>query len=540
MKIMTLRFLNVLLDVVAKAAAQSLTEEQAAEGLASADDLLARLKQWRWERWDPQTATVLQLLPREVLSTILGQLEDRRDLAHLAATCCLLWCDAPAAPVRLVGPVEAELRRRAEARSLDVGYSLPDGAASWVPYLLQRELRDAQRRRAPLAAGMLYSVFVDVNGRLHTCGQAGGHGPALGHTGVDAIGPPTLVPSMLDRRIVSVASSIFHCLALSAEGEVFSWGAGDQGALGHGDENHRAVPSRIESLQRIESIMAGNGRSAAVDERGHLFTCGLARTIPGEEAWPTGLGYAVDLQTESQLTPKRVDALSQHRVVGVALGSFFTLAVTDAGAVFSFGSGTLGVLGHGSLNSEMLPRRIDALTQTGRRFVAVAAGGCHALALTEEGQLYCWGWGGANGYRQGANYDTHTRLTPGLLTALLGERVAFVDAKAVSSYAVTEKGELYTWGDRNCHHFGHGEVDEGQAAPRRVEMPGGVQVAAVALGVAHMLVADADGGAWACGTRRALGLYSPDAWEVDGVREPTRIPNLRVRRGLTRVRLLAG
>jgi len=312
---MAIRLLNALLDVVAEcqAAAQSLTKEQAAEGLASADDLLARLKQWRWERWDTQAATMLQLLPREVLLTILGQLEDRRDLAHLAATCCLLWCDAPAAPVRLVGPVEAELRRRAEARSLDINYFLPEGAASWVPYLLKREFRDARRRLAPLAAGMLYSVFVDTNGRLLTCGQAGGHGGALGHTGVDAIGPPTLVPSMLDRRIVSVASNISHCLALSAEGEVFSWGAGDQGALGHGDENHRAVPSRIESLQRIESIMAGNGRSAAVDERGHLFTCGLARTIPGEEAWPTGLGYAVDLQTVAADSEEGRRALAASR-----------------------------------------------------------------------------------------------------------------------------------------------------------------------------------------------------------------------------------
>ena len=35
------------------------------------------------------------------------------------------------------------------------------------------------------------------------------------------IGPPTPVPSMQDRRIVSVASSDSHCVALSAEGEVY-------------------------------------------------------------------------------------------------------------------------------------------------------------------------------------------------------------------------------------------------------------------------------------------------------------------------------
>ena len=78
--------------------------------------------------------------------------------------------------------------------------------------------------------------------------------------------------------------------------------------------------------------------------------------------------------------------------MGVAVGNNFTLAVTDAGAVFSFGFNENGVLGHGSLVSrEVLPQRIEALAQTGQRFVAVAAGGDQALALAEGGQLYGWG-----------------------------------------------------------------------------------------------------------------------------------------------------
>ena len=47
---------------------------------------------------------------------------------------------------------------------------------------------------------------------------------------------------------------------------------------------------------------------------------------------PYGLGYEIDETTECQLTPRRVDALSQERVLGVALGNGFILAVTDAGA----------------------------------------------------------------------------------------------------------------------------------------------------------------------------------------------------------------
>jgi len=514
-----------------QAAVQRLTVEQTAQGLALALELRAFFymasaiaAHRRWEH--AQAATLLQVLPAEVLSTILSQLEDCRDLARLAATCRLLWCDAPAAPSRLIGLVEAELRRRAEARRLDVGSSLPEGAASWVPYLLKRELCDVWRRHAPLAAGVHNSAFVDREGRLLTCGKVA----ALGHgSDVDRIGPPKLVPSMMDRRIVSISGSVFHCLALDAEGEVYSWGRGRSGVLGHGDENDRAVPSRIASLKLVESITAGD-RSAAIDERGRLFTWGQARCnaymhIHGDGGdIPTSLGYAIDPHTGIQSTPGRVDALSQDRVVGVALGIFFTLAVNDAGAVFSFGHGPLGALGHGSLESEVLPRRIEALAQTGRRFVAVAAGTSHALALTEGGELYGWGiWSGHG--QAGAHHEAHT---PKLVTTLIGVRIKLVYASACSSCAVTETGEIYTWGgNHRCRHLGHGGWDEQQLVPRRVERLSSVRVAAVALGVAHMLVADEDGGAWACGS--CLGLDESGVFQSDDVREPTLIPTLRVR-----------
>jgi hypothetical protein len=60
----------------------------------------------------------------------------------------------------------------------------------------------------------------------------------------------------------------------------------------------------------------------------------------------------------SQVSLKRIDALSQDCVVGVALGCSFTVAVTDAdaGAVFFFGFSLEGGLGHGSSTHEVLPR----------------------------------------------------------------------------------------------------------------------------------------------------------------------------------------
>jgi len=227
---------------------------------------------------------------------------------------------------------------------------------------------------------------------------------------------------MQDTRIISVATSMRHCLALSAEGEVYSWGDGACGELGHPDGHAVAGPRRIATLERIESIAAGSEyTSAAVDDRGHLFTWDLAKI----GCAPNGsLGYELDLGTECQLTPKKVDTLSGDRVVGVAFGNGVTLGVTDAGAVFSFGVSAYGALVHGSSSAcEMLPRRIEALTETGRRFVALAAGDNHSLMLAKDGQVYGWGEGDANGS------GLVERNTPQRLTAFAGERVVLVHAQ---------------------------------------------------------------------------------------------------------------
>jgi len=479
---------------------------------------------------------LLQLLPTELLSEVLAHL-DTYDLARLAATCRLLWRDAPTPPprpmtlLRPMGPVEAELRRRASARGLRIVSCLPEGALSCVPYLLKRALRDALRREAPLAAGDGFSLFLDAEGRLLSCGSnIGAQGPhlLLGHGwGTDinpavprSIGPPTLVPSMQGRRIVSVAAGEHHCLALSCEGEVYSWGDGGYGSLGHAARGARAVPSRIESLSHIESIAAGpHWTSAAVDEVGRLFTWGRATSFI-DRSFPSGLGYALDLQAESQLTPKRVDALSQERAVGVAFGDGFTLAVTDAGAVFSFGHSPLGALGHGSLvGTEVLPRRIEALTQTGRRFVARAASFVHAFALNEDGALYGWGHAQTNSHGRD-EYTLHQ------VTAFVGQRVKSVDACSFCSCAITEKGELYTWGGGIWGILGHGD-EEDQLAPKRVEGLNGVRVAATATCQTHTLVADEDGVVWAFG--KVVGLGDPDTVPQERILEPIPIPSLRVR-----------
>ena len=72
-------------------------------------------------------------------------------------------------------------------------------------------------------------------------------------------------------------------------------------------------------------------------------------------------------------------------------GTSWTLAVGDDGTVRSHGAGADGVLGHGDEADQPEPKVIAALS--GKKVVQVAAGVYHSLALTEEGEVLSFGFG---------------------------------------------------------------------------------------------------------------------------------------------------
>ena len=69
------------------------------------------------------------------------------------------------------------------------------------------------------------------------------------------------------------------------------------------------------------------------------------------------LGYGDEQQ---QLLPKKVEALAGQRVLAVSAGVIHSLALTADGAVWSWGWGGLGQLGHGNRQDQLLPKKIEA------------------------------------------------------------------------------------------------------------------------------------------------------------------------------------
>mgnify|MGYP001184691533 FL=1 len=90
-------------------------------------------------------------------------------------------------------------------------------------------------------------------------------------------------------------------MALTVDGKVFSWGEGDDGKLGHCSRLSCEKPRLIEALKakRVRDVACGSSHSAAITSNGELYTWGC-----GEYG---RLGHGDNV---TQLRPKQVKKIN--------------------------------------------------------------------------------------------------------------------------------------------------------------------------------------------------------------------------------------
>jgi alpha-tubulin suppressor-like RCC1 family protein len=371
--------------------------------------------------------------------------------------------------------------------------------------VLPKTARDSSARHG-IAAGGLHSAVIGGDGGLFTFGtddmQRGYLGLGATFHTTSVCMPPTRVP-MAGVRCIAVATSSFHTLALTASGQVFSFGCGDRGQLGHGNDETLWQPRPIEALARVcvVAISAGQQHSLVLSDGGtpHAFGSNFCGKL--------GMG---DQRNRSLPTPIG-GALASARVGVLAAGALHSLAATqDTGRVFSFGSNASCQLGHGMRNDEHAPRLVAALEA--HRVVRLAAGEHHSLAIDEHGVCYSWGagearertsaWaGGWLGHR-----TVDEQPLPRSLQALSGVRAVAVAAGSRHSLVLTAGGDVYSFGDGSGGKLGHSDGAAMHWVPKRIQALEHARVVAVAAGESHSMCMLRDGQVLTWGSGLALGL----------------------------------
>jgi len=107
---------------------------------------------------------------------------------------------------------------------------------------------------------------------------------------------PCPILALQAKEIVRVCCGWSHSLAISANGAMYSWGWGAYFQLGHGDTDNRISPCLVKGFGgdhlKVRSIAAGGWHSACLCENGQVYTFGwgemgqlghgdrLARDVP--------------------------------------------------------------------------------------------------------------------------------------------------------------------------------------------------------------------------------------------------------------------
>lgn len=463
-------------------------------------------------------------LPPEMIVRIAVLLPTVKDVAHLACTCRLFYGPPHSSPPRTV--FEEAMRERTSVRGGTV--PLPTG---YMPHIIERGLRAGesmaqalcwgerrdlfQRQRQIVAGGTRSSAFIDAEGRLLTCGdqtpptQHAEHhfrGAMLGHGAQAIVVPvPTVVPGLAATIVRSVSVSDTHHLVLGEAGEVYSFGLGSGGPLGHGNQDDVFEPRLVEALQgvRVVAVAAGGeayqgARSLMLSDTGDVYSCGSGWEhvlVPPGGRLVSRLVAFTDEDTPPEWdrargTPRVIPALQGVKAIAVSAGAEHSLVLSEAGEVYSWGSSSEGKLGHGDCEYNdatwccHAPRVIRALQ--GVRVVAVSAGQNHSLVLSEAGEVLSFGCGGSGRGEfygmLGHGEDEHDHFTPRLIEALRGVRIVAVSAGGTHSLCLSEAGTVYSFGSGYDGQLGHGDCHS-QLTPRVIEgLQGVVRVVGIAAG----------------------------------------------------------
>ncbi|XP_072032232.1 LOW QUALITY PROTEIN: RCC1 domain-containing protein 1-like [Amphiura filiformis] len=220
-----------------------------------------------------------------------------------------------------------------------------------------------------------------------------------------------------------------HGLLLSTDGQVYSFGLGSRGQLGHGVTDRQLQPKLIEAIEAVSmaNISCGGWHSAAVSDihdlyiwgwnesgqlgfkmktsnrsnvKGHStisleshdsphnLSQGKIRTLKEDPlcsqsgdhlASNTHERHVRDMDKECvlfHLVPEILDLPGDRNVSEVSCGSRHTAAVTDDGFLFTWGWGEYGQLGHGDRCTTDTPTQVQYFTDNN-------------LIVTH---LYCQNW----------------------------------------------------------------------------------------------------------------------------------------------------
>jgi len=302
-----------------------------------------------------------------------------------------------------------------------------------------------------------------------------------GELGIDGL-KETVEPKLLtlpggDDAPAVVAASLGpnFSAVIDAAGDLYTFGYGGSrvngmGCLGHGSMDPHPTPTLVASLVEDGCLAAdvhcGEYSTTVLTKEGEVLTCGSG-----------AYGRLGNLETLDQLYLEPVEMMGGEDVVQIAGGFAFSLALNAEGIIHAWGRNNEGQLGTGMglavdmYAMESLPCPVEG-DLDGRKVVRIAAGSTHAAAVTDHGELFTWGM--------------NTTHQPKLETTLLHAKIVDVACGKNYTLALDSEGRLYSMGKGKTGVLGLAS-NKSASYPILVEgIPADQRVVSMSCGWAHV------------------------------------------------------
>lgn len=246
--------------------------------------------------------------------------------------------------------------------------------------------------------GEYHTVALTDKGEVYSWGYGGKKGyfswmvsqevGALGHGDRKPYFLPKKVEffDTIGSKVIQISAGLYHTVALTADGEVYTWGRGLYGTLGNGSNQYSLTPQLNEDFSvlkeegvKIVKIDSAEDYTAALTDSGEVFSFG--KNDRGQMGIGTGIGIDM-FESSPNPTPVTYEDGKAKVMADIYCGQSTMMLKDSEGNVWKTG-----------LKLDYQPKMInipdDSLFK--KSVIALGCGRKHYCILNENNQLLVWG-----------------------------------------------------------------------------------------------------------------------------------------------------
>ena len=407
----------------------------------------------------------------------------------------------------------------ASAAIMLTGYSTPASAKTDTVSSLEAVagIQNTDVHFVKIAASWYHSLALDSDGHVWAWGDDEGKKLGIGrdeHNYTWKYDIPIRVKT--DVKFVDIANTTYTCFGIDEEGHLWEWGS--KGSISiSGKHNDDAFPEIVLPDVKFKSLSASTSSLVAVDEDSQIWAwdrygfngkvksekkfvsvaCGFYGVFAVDEE---GLPYELiferknpqDSRSETVCTPVCVNFNRKVKQVSAG-GSENALFLDEDGYLWGKGTNETGAVGDGTYEY----RDNFVRVKTDKKFAQISSGHDSSFAISQDGELYSWGY---NCYEQlgGGELESDRRNVP--VQILKDKRIKYVSAgPSETVFAIDESGTSLAWGYNSCGQAGIGNFSV-RTVSKPTRMAINIKFTQISASGNHAAAVEAEGHVWTWGS----------------------------------------